>query len=56
MDIATLIGLLLGFGGILGGSMMEGGSPLALVNIPAMVIVFGGTIGTAFISFPPSQS
>ena len=40
MDIATLIGFALGFGGIFGGSIMEGGSPLALINISAFMIVF----------------
>ena len=32
--------------------ILEGGTPLALVNIPAFVIVMGGTVGATFISFP----
>ena len=52
MDLATVIGLLLGFGAVLGGMMMEGGNPASLINIPALMIVFGGTFATAFISFP----
>lgn len=55
MDLATLIGLVLGFGAVLGGMMMEGGNPMALFNIPSIVIVIGGTIATAFISFPMSR-
>jgi chemotaxis protein MotA len=52
VDLATLIGLLLGCGGIIGGMVMEGGNPAALLNIPSIVIVFGGTLGAAMISFP----
>src|SRR5437588_777465 len=44
MDLATIIGLLLGFGAIFGGTMIEGGSPMALVSIPAFVIVIVGAI------------
>lgn len=55
MDLATLIGLVLGFGAVLGGMVMEGGNPMALFNIPSIVIVIGGTIATAFISFPMSR-
>jgi chemotaxis protein MotA len=55
VDLATLIGLVLGFGAVLGGMMMEGGNPMALFNIPSIVIVIGGTIATAFISFPMSR-
>lgn len=52
MDLATIIGLVLGFGAIFGGMMMEGGNPAALIKIPAIVIVIGGTIGAAMVSFP----
>jgi chemotaxis protein MotA len=52
VDLATIIGLLLGCGGIIGGMILEGGNPMSLFNIPAIVIVFGGTFGTAFICFP----
>src|SRR3990172_6322064 len=52
MDLATVIGLALGLIGIFGGSLIEGGSPMALVQLPAAMIVFGGTIGATFISFP----
>ncbi len=55
MDLATIIGLLLGFGAIFGGMIMEGGNPMALFNIPSIVIVIGGTIATAFVAFPLSR-
>lgn len=47
-----MIGLALGFGAVFGGMVMEGGNPASLINIPALVIVMGGTFATAFISFP----
>ncbi|GAM09665.1 motility protein A [Geobacter sp. OR-1] len=52
MDIATIIGLLLGFGGIVGGALEEGLSLKALLQPTAAIIVLGGTFGAAFISFP----
>lgn len=45
MDPATLIGIGLAVGAILLGNIMEGGNPMALLLPPAMIIVFGGTIG-----------
>ena len=50
MDLATIIGLVLAVGGIVGGMMVEGGSPAALVNIPGMMIVIVGTLGAVTIS------
>jgi chemotaxis protein MotA len=47
MDPGTLIGILLAFGAIFGSLIMEGGEPAALLLIPPLVIVFGGTIGAA---------
>lgn len=52
MDLATIIGLALGIGAVMGGMILEGGNPMSLFNIPALVIVMGGTLATAFISFP----
>jgi chemotaxis protein MotA len=47
MDFATGLGIVLGMLAIMAGNMMEGGSPTALLMIPPMLIVFGGTIGAA---------
>jgi chemotaxis protein MotA len=47
MDLAALLGILLGAAAILSGNMLEGGSPMALLLLPPMLIVFGGTIGAA---------
>lgn len=52
MDIATVIGLIFGFGMIVGGFVLEGGNPMGLVQLTAGMIVFGGTIGALLISFP----
>jgi len=47
MDPATLIGIVMAMGALLFMMIMEGSSPLAIVLIPAMVLVFGGTFGAA---------
>jgi chemotaxis protein MotA len=54
MDLATLIGLVLAVVGIIGGNVIEGGSPGALFNIPGLMIVFVGTLGAVMISQPMS--
>src|SRR4051794_29735213 len=55
MDLATVIGLLLAWGALVASLLMEGGDPRALVNIPAALLVFGGTLGAATISFRLNQ-
>lgn len=45
MDPGTIIGLVLAFGGILLALVVEGGSLRSLLNLPAALIVFGGTYG-----------
>lgn len=52
MDLATLIGVLIAFGAILGSVIVEGGSLRSLINLPAAMIVFGGTFGATMISQP----
>jgi chemotaxis protein MotA len=51
MDLATLIGLVLGFGGLLGGFLLEGGELHALLILSPFIIVMGGTSGAVAISF-----
>jgi chemotaxis protein MotA len=55
MDLATIIGLLLAWGALMLSLVMEGGDPRALINIPAFLLVFGGTLGAATISFRLNQ-
>lgn len=52
MDIATIIGLILGFGAVIGGQVLEGGHVSAIIQPTAALIVLGGTFGAAFVSFP----
>ncbi len=52
MDLATIIGLALGFGALIGAFVLEGGNPAGLVGITAAMIVFGGTAATLLISYP----
>ncbi|MHB1184024.1 MAG: flagellar motor protein [Desulfobulbia bacterium] len=52
MDIATLIGLVMGFGAVIGGQLLEGGHIDALLQPTAALIVLGGTFGATFVSFP----
>lgn len=51
MDLATLIGILVGLGALLGGFILEGGHLSALLLISPFVIVFGGTLGAVILSF-----
>ena len=48
----SLIGLVLALIAILGGNMIEGGHPSALLDLPAFLIVIGGTIGAALTQCP----
>lgn len=50
MDIATIIGLAIGTV-LMVASIILGGAPLIFVNMPAFLIVLGGTLATAFIRF-----
>lgn len=49
MDIATVVGIVLGFGLVIG-SILLGGSLMAFVNGPSVLIVLGGTIAATLIS------
>jgi chemotaxis protein MotA len=51
MDLATIIGILIALAALLGGNILEGGHASALLNLPAAIIVFGGTIGATMICF-----
>lgn len=51
MDIATIIGLF-GSLALIIGAIAVGGSPAGFVDVPSILVVFGGTIAVAFIMFP----
>ena len=51
-DIATLGGLLLAGGGILGGLVLEGGKLSDITQVTALMIVLGGTLGAVMVTTP----
>lgn len=51
-DISTVVGFVVGIGAILGSVLIEHGNPMSYFNISASLLVFGGTIGVAFIAHP----
>jgi chemotaxis protein MotA len=51
-DFATITGILVAFGGILGGLVMEGGKIKDVSQITAAFIVIGGTFGAVMVSTP----
>jgi chemotaxis protein MotA len=50
MDLATIVGVLLAFGGIFGAQVMEGGNPASLMLPAPMLLVVFGTLGAAMAS------
>ncbi len=54
LDIATVGGLVLALGGILGGLILEGGRIQDVSQITAAMIVLGGTIGAVMVTTPLS--
>lgn len=52
MDFLSLIGIIVAFATIIGGNYLEGGSIGALWNLPAALIVVGGTVGAAMLQTP----
>jgi Flagellar motor component len=55
MDLSTIIGIVIGIGGLLTGFVLEHGILSSLLQAPAAVIVFGGTAGAVITSFPLSD-
>ncbi|WP_339859715.1 motility protein A [Thalassospira alkalitolerans] len=51
MDIATLIGIIAGTGVIVG-AILIGGNLGAFVDVPSVMVVFGGTAAATLIKFP----
>jgi chemotaxis protein MotA len=52
MDIASVVGTLMGIGGVVGGQLLEGGHLNQIMQGTAAIIVAGGTLGAMFLSFP----
>jgi chemotaxis protein MotA len=49
MDILSILGVIVGFAAIIGGNYLEGGTLSLFLNLPAAVIVIGGTLGAAML-------
>lgn len=52
MDKSSLIGIIVGIGGIIAGLFLEGGRMAQIVQPTAAMIVFGGTLGAVMLQFP----
>ncbi|MCP5181197.1 MAG: flagellar motor protein [Pseudomonadales bacterium] len=52
MSKLAVFGVVLGLGAIALGNVMHGGLFSTLVNLPALVIVFGGTLGAVLVQTP----
>lgn len=51
MDLATLIGILAGFG-LVGTTIAMGPDPTGFIDVPSILIVLGGTFAATLICFP----
>lgn len=51
MDLATIAGLLIGFGALVVTVFMEGGSIGDLISPSAMILIIGGTLGATLIGY-----
>ena len=49
MKVSSLIGLFVGLAGLYLGATLEGSNPMAVLNLPAMLIVLGGTLGATIM-------
>lgn len=56
MDLGTVLGLAIAFVSVGLAIVLGGGNPLALINIPSIVVVFGGTFGAVMCAFPLAKS
>lgn len=54
MDISTILGIIVGFGLVVG-AMGQGGGLMWFFNVPSAMIVVGGTIGAVLINYPMSD-
>lgn len=52
MDLLSLLGIFIAFAAIITGNLLEGGDMSPLLNPPAALVVFGGTIGAIVLQTP----
>ena len=51
-DLASILGLVVAIGGIIGGLVMEGGKVSDVTQVTAAIVVLGGTLGAVMITSP----
>jgi chemotaxis protein MotA len=54
MDLLSLLGICIAFAAIITGNILDGGAIAPLLNPPAALVVFGGTIGAIILQTPLS--
>ena len=52
MDLNSVFGILLAFAAIIGGQFLEGGHLNSLMQVAALLIVMGGTVGAVLLQSP----
>lgn len=52
MDFGTLAGIAIAVVAITVSIILGGGDPIALINVPSILVVFGGTAGAILASYP----
>ena len=52
MDLLSLLGICIAFAAIITGNLLDGGDLSPLLNPPAALVVFGGTIGAIILQTP----
>jgi chemotaxis protein MotA len=55
MDILSIVGLIMAIAGVVGGMVLEGGHPDALLQVTAFLIVIVGSLGAVLVSTVPSD-
>ncbi|MFO0768218.1 MAG: motility-associated protein [Nitrospiraceae bacterium] len=55
VDIATVLGIVIAIGSILGGQALEGGHAGSIMQLTAFIIVMGGTIGACCVQEPAAR-
>ncbi|MEE9343496.1 MAG: flagellar motor protein [Gammaproteobacteria bacterium] len=52
MDILSLLGIFIALSAIIGGNWLDGGHLSSLIQVTAMIIVLGGTLGAIMVQTP----
>jgi chemotaxis protein MotA len=52
MDILSIVGVVIAFGAVIGGNILEGGHTESLIQLTAFLIVGGGTFGAVMVQSP----